>query len=267
MALEFATAEAIPEPIRADFEERGGKWVPKGFIPSAVHEEMKGRHEKQVTGWKEKEARLARLGDRDPDELLTAAEERDKLKAEIEAARRGRTTEEDDKIYAERYGKAAKDAETKIEALDKRLKAEAEERAKLSGLLDQKVIDAEIESAARALAPEGFRNEVASVVEDNKLHARGVFKVEDGKLVARDSAGGLVLGADGKTPLTPKEWMASRKGDRPQDWKITGSGGGAAGNNGAAGGSGKVLTLTAFDALTAQEKINFSNAGGKIAAA
>lgn len=48
---------------------------------------------------------------------------------------------------------------------------------------------------------------------------------EDGKAVAVDESGEVVIGKDGKTPLSPKEWVESLREQKPYFWpKANGSG-------------------------------------------
>lgn len=68
---------------------------------------------------------------------------------------------------------------------------------------------------------------------------------DDGDVVAlRD--GEIVLGKDGKTPLTPQEWAESLRETAPHLWPKA-QGTGAPGASG--GGNGRTITQAAFDAL------------------
>jgi len=86
---------------------------------------------------------------------------------------------------------------------------------------------------------------VPSAIEDALGRAMNVFKVgDDGALIAEEN-GSTAYGKDGKTPLTPAEWLESMKEKAPH-WFPAPSGSGAGGGNGK--GSGSVHLITRSDA-------------------
>ena len=81
---------------------------------------------------------------------------------------------------------------------------------------------------------------VPSAIEDALSRAMNVFKVgENDELVAEEN-GSTAYGKDGKTPLTPAEWLESMKEKAPH-WFPAPSGGGAGGGNGP-GGKGHFIS-------------------------
>lgn len=87
---------------------------------------------------------------------------------------------------------------------------------------------------------------VPSAIEDALGRAMGVFKVgENGDLIAEEN-GSTAYGKDGKTPLTPAEWLESMKEKAPH-WFPAPSGGGAGGGNGKGGGTHTISRADARD--------------------
>jgi hypothetical protein len=74
---------------------------------------------------------------------------------------------------------------------------------------------------------------VPEAVQDVLLRARGTLRVdENGKVVVLDAGNQVVLGKDGKSPLSPREWVDSFK-DKAPHWWPSSQGAGAKGGRGA----------------------------------
>lgn len=87
---------------------------------------------------------------------------------------------------------------------------------------------------------------VPSAVEDALARAMNVFSVgEDGKLLAENESG-TIYGKDGKTPITPAEWLSDMKEKAPH-WFPAPQGGGAGGGNGKGGGAHTISRADARD--------------------
>lgn len=83
---------------------------------------------------------------------------------------------------------------------------------------------------------------------------------DDGDVVAmRD--GEIVLGKDGKSPLSPSEWAESLRDTAPHLWPKA-QGTGAMGSNGV--GAGKVIRQAAFDALPPKARAQAMASGIKV---
>lgn len=86
-------------------------------------------------------------------------------------------------------------------------------------------------SLARAASELGL---IPSATEDAMRRAKEVFKVdEQGHLIAEEN-GSTAYGKDGKTPMTPAEWLETMKEKAPH-WFPAPSGGGAGGGSGRGG--------------------------------
>ena len=104
--------------------------------------------------------------------------------------------------------------------------AERDKESSKANKFEQRVLDNHIRAAGvSAGAHEGGIN-------DALLRARATFTLdENGDPVQVDSSGFPVLGKDGKTPFTVKEWLEERKEDCPHWFPAGNSGGGASGNS------------------------------------
>ena len=71
---------------------------------------------------------------------------------------------------------------------------------------------------------------VPSAIEDALSRAMNVFKVGDNDELFAEENGSTAYGKDGKTPLTPGEWLESMK-DKAPHWFPAPSGGGAGGGS------------------------------------
>jgi hypothetical protein len=133
---------------------------------------------------------------------------------------------------------AAKQVERMKEDFEKReagalaSKEAAELRAKS---FESKVFENSIRASASVLHP--------SAVEDAILNAKSVFSLgDDGELVAKDKDGNLIYGKDGKTPLSPKEWLESLKEDKPH-WFPAQGGSGTKGGTYVGGGKRSSMNI------------------------
>jgi hypothetical protein len=79
---------------------------------------------------------------------------------------------------------------------------------------------------------------IASATEDALHRGRQVFALDrEGRAVARDGEGAAILGADGKSPLSPAEWLEGMRETAPHWWPPSSGAGapgaGSAGHDGA----------------------------------
>ncbi len=124
--------------------------------------------------------------------------------------------------------------------LAERLKAGEGRAAELERLVqgrDEQLARLAVDGAVRDAA--GRVGLVPAAIDDALGRGRRVFTLdEDGRPVARDAEGAVVPGADGKSPLTPAEWLETMKDAAPHWWPPS-SGAGAPGA-GARGGEGSL---------------------------
>lgn len=154
---------------------------------------------------------------------------------------------EGDKIHAMRTEAMKADYEKRLAET----KALAEKNANQVKAFQGRVLD---ESLRAAISDAGLHK---FAVDDAVLVGRTIFGLsDDASPVAMGADGEPVLGKDGKTPLTPTEWLESMKEKKPHWWPANASGGGSRQSNG-----------TAFSKLraemTALEKSQYITKHGK----
>lgn len=133
--------------------------------------------------------------------------------------------DEDAKLIAE--GKVSEVIQKRTEKMreqhDKLLNAEKERADKAEAYANkfkQSVVQGQIVQAAVELEA------LPEATADIAFLAQSKFVLdEDGKAVAIDMHGDVVIGKDGKTPLSPKEWVETLREQKPYFWpKANGSG-------------------------------------------
>lgn len=160
--------------------------------------------------------------------------------------------DEEAKLLAE--GKTDEVIERRTERLkadhQKQLQAYEAQVGELTGALDNargNVKKLTVDGALRQAASE--LSVVPSAIPDVLYRAMNVFQMdEDGKLRAEEN-GSTVYGKDGKSPITPAEWLAGMKESAPH-WFPAPQGGGAGGGNGREGGA---FTISREDARNVQK--------------
>lgn len=144
---------------------------------------------------------------------------------------------------------------------DKKLQAEAEAKARALSKADK--------LAARTLA--GALRDAAiktgalpEAMDDIVLRAGSVWRLNDDGEPVAINGDEVILGKDGKTPLSPMEWAESLRETAPHLWpkaqgtNAPGSGSGPRGSN------TKTASRAQFDGMNQFERMAFSKAGGKV---
>jgi hypothetical protein len=110
-----------------------------------------------------------------------------------------------------------------------RLNAERE-RDQLRVQLESNFIDGEVMKAATNQRA-GVRPDAIAAVQ---REARDFFRVEEGRLIARDANKQIIYGSDGATPITPLEWIKTHLSEKAPYLFLASQGGGS--NGGGVGG-------------------------------
>jgi hypothetical protein len=144
--------------------------------------------------------------------------------------------------------------DNQLKGRDAKLEEKDETIAALSEKLTQLTIDSSIRQAGTKLEL------VGPAMDDAVLLARNVFTLDDGgNPVAKNDDGTVKLGKDGKTALSPSEWLEGMKDTRPHWFPATG-GMGTQRTGGRPGG----MTDAQFSALPPAERIALARKeGGK----
>jgi hypothetical protein len=101
-------------------------------------------------------------------------------------------------------------------------------------------------------------------VRDALFQGRATFVLDDnGNAVQKREDGTIVIGKDGKTPFSPKEWLESMRSEAPHWFPANGSGTGAFNTKTTTNGSGqKTMTRSEFARLSPMEQHKFIRKDG-----
>ncbi|WP_085599765.1 MULTISPECIES: hypothetical protein [unclassified Pseudomonas] len=227
-------------------------------LKTALGGEVQKYLDGEVTGLKSKNQEL--IGSN-----KTIKTELDKLKGQFDGldidAVRGLLTkagqDEETKLLTE--GKVDEVFNRRTERLrvdfDKQLKtvtARAEKAEAFAAKFQGKVLGDSVRGAALKAGA------LPEATDDIILRAKGVFSLnEEGEAVAVDESGQVILGKDGKTPLTPLEWAESLRESAPHLWPR------ASGTQAPGGGSGQAAFKRSE--MTAEQKRDYQRKHGQTA--
>lgn len=120
-----------------------------------------------------------------------------------------------------------------------------------------KVRDSALLSAAAEAGVHG------GAFDDVLLLGRTVFEVDENGDVVLMRDGKVVVGKDGKSPMSPLEWLEQVREKKPHWWPASGSGSGASQQSSGAA-RGKVMKRSAFDQLQPHERRETVRSGVQI---
>lgn len=141
-----------------------------------------------------------------------------------------------DEVINKRTERLRHDVEKKLQSENRR----AEKAEEFANKFRNRVLGDEIRAAASQSGA------LASAQEDLILRAKGIFKINDeGQAVAVDEENNRIMGKDGRTPLTPAEWIDSLKESAPH--LFPSASGTGAGNNKSGGKNFKRSQMSSAD--------------------
>lgn len=247
----------MPDPVDPEAAGGGETETPnspevKSLIDNAVKEATSGlakNRDEVLAEKKQLQEQFQQLQEQwkglDPEQVRTImqrleGDEETKLLAE------GKT----DEVIERRTQRLKADYEKQIQSASE--KAQTLEQAVTER--DERIKGLMIEGSLRQAASE--LGVVPSAVEDALTRAKTVFNFdEEGNLVATEN-GTTMYGKDGKTPISPAEWLETMKEKAPH-WFPAPSGGGASGGGRGRGGAMTIARSQARDAVayrTAKER-------------
>lgn len=259
--LDYESLELVPTDLRehAKTVENGNGKVRVNVVPASKIDEFRDNNIKLRKDFDDLTGKFTSLhaivGD-DPDTFTKNYAELQGISqrvkdGELKESRQieeqlGKRTEEQRKSYDERLQQAAREQAVwrqKTESLDKALKQQFVTSAVKDGCMEP-------ESGVDLRA-----------ISEITMIAQNVFEADEkGKLVAKDSAGQVVYGADGE-PMKVQEWLQRMKDTKPFFFK-TSNGGGGSGNVERKGFAG--LSAAQMSKLTPAQKLAVAN-GEKVA--
>lgn len=257
--ITFDTAEAIPEGLRDVAKEANGKFVVNVVAASKLDEFRTNN----INISKERDTFKAVADAIKP--LLTENETVEQFIARFGGLREIEQQVKDGKLTA----KGDIDAEVQRRVAEMKTGFERTNADQAKALADaikdrdaatlrwrQSIVERHV---TEAVVADGS-GALPSALPDILNRAANVFYVgDDGKLTAKDGEA-IMYGADGTSPMTPKEWLAKLKEVAPHFFKAS-SGGGASGGGGSAQYGG--MSQADFNALPPAEKMRIyrENAG------
>lgn len=231
LPFEVETVEGLDEPYAKLYshDESSGKYYLKveGAVAKSKLAEFR---ENNVKLLKEMEAIKSQYKDINIDEYKA-------LKEQIAKDGHGSKAFTPDEVEKEVKARV-REMETQWETLNKDL----ENRLKTTQqLLESRVIDGDIRDAFSKV---GGMHQTA--IDDIILRARAVFKMENGKAIPYEQDGSILYSKDGRSPMTPQEWLTNQKRNNPH-WVIQSAGSGAS--------KGNALGANKIEDMTPQQKI------------
>lgn len=143
-----------------------------------------------------------------------------------------------DEVITMRTERLQADHATQMTALEEKLATAVGALSGAQVRVKSLTVDGQLRQAATEL------NLVASAIPDALARAMGVFSVQDDGSLLAEQDGKTIYGKDGKTPITPAEWLSDMKEKAPH-WFPAPSGGGASGGTGREAGA---FTISREDA-------------------
>jgi hypothetical protein len=147
-----------------------------------------------------------------------------------------------DELVRQKTERMRGDYDNQIKAYDGQVKSKDTEIGKLTGRLEEVLIDSGLRQSAMEAGVK------ASAVDDVLLRGRRVWRLHDGTPTPyRDGGSDVLFGKDASKPMSMQEWVASLKAVAPHLFEEN-SGAGGQGSPRFAGSGGKRIVLTREEA-------------------
>jgi hypothetical protein len=249
----FESQEAVPEPFRPIAEAKDGKFV-IDVAPAKDVREFRDRNIELSRARDDHEAFIARLRadlNFDPekyDEFVGQFGELKTVKQQVDDGKLVADTSLD-KAIEERTREMKREHENLVNSLkttNHNLEAEIKQT---KGKLAKAQVDREFMSAINN-PKSGALPEASDTI---LMFAYDTWRPnEDGVLVGYDRENKIMYGADGSTPMTPIEWLAKLRENKPFLFKQS-EGGGSGGGNGRGG-----LSPAELNKMSPVERMNYA---------
>jgi hypothetical protein len=254
--IKFDTLDAIPEGLREGAKEVDGKMVinvvPKGKLDEFRETNISLSSERD--NLKNTVASLSAIVGEDPEAFQASLEEMQQITQQVKDGKLKGTDAIETEVNS-RVASMKSDYERRLQEQNKETTAWKEKAVSADQKFRQSQIDRAVTNAV--LAEDSGAQPQALM--DILSRAYKTFVVEDdGKLVARDGEA-TIYGADGASPMTPKEWLEKLREEAPYFFKSS-TGGGAGGSN-----DGKLpggMNAEDFQKLSGSEQLKLARAQG-----
>lgn len=248
--------EDVAEPLREYYAEGAdGKFhlSAEGVedvsgLKSALTKERKAREDAEKAA-KETAKQWEGLDAKEVRDLLTRIDGDEELKL----IREGKH----DEVFTKRSEKMRAEHQKQIERLQNEHKVALENANKRTQQYERRVLENHIRQAAIEV---GIHQQA---VRDALIQGGAVFVLDDnGNAVQKREDGTVVIGKDGKTPFSPKEWLESMRPESPHWFPASGSGTGAFQSKSTNGSGQKTMTRSDFSKLTPAQQHTFIRKDG-----
>jgi hypothetical protein len=249
----FDSQDSVPEPFRPIAEAKDGKFV----IDVAPAKEVKEFRDRNIELSRERDdhqsfmARLLADVELDPanyDEFVTTFQDLKQTKALVEDGKLVKDTSLDEALE-KRTREMKREHENLVNSLKTTSNNLESENKSLKSKLSKAQVDREFITAINS-PKSGALPEAADTI---LMFAYDTWRPnEDGVLIGYDRENKIMYGADGSTPMTPIEWLAKLREDKPFLFKQS-EGGGSGGGKGAGG-----LSAQDLQKMTPTERMNYA---------
>jgi len=250
----FDTLEQIPESLRS-FAKADGERVQINLVPQDKLDEFRETNialVKERDDLKKTVEVLAPIVGDDPTAFTADLTE---LRATAQRVKDGQLTDSR-KIEEEvirRTEDMKKTLEDQIRAAQKEGANWKTKAADIESVYKRTLVNSAIKDAA--IDPEA--GVLPGAIPDILSRAAGVWRAQDDGRVLAFQGDLQLYGADGGSPLTPKEWIAKLKEEAPHFFKGTHGGGAGGDGNGQRGPLGK--TAAEMKGMTASQRLELAN--------
>lgn len=164
-----------------------------------------------------------------------------------------------DQVFIKKSEKMRQDHQRQIDKLTEEHKAALDAADKRTRLYEGRVL----ENALRQAAAEVGLHTPA--IRDAVREGRMAFVLDDdGNAVQKREDGSIVIGKDGRSPFSPREWLEGMRAEAPHWFPAAGSGTGTKQSTTTNGSGKKTMTRSAFDKLPAEEQYKFIRKEGGV---
>lgn len=249
----FDTLEQIPEALRS-FAKAEGDRVQINLVAQEKLDEFR---ETNISLVKERDEFKTRLEVLEPivgEDPTAFSQALTELRATAQRVQDGQLT--DSRKIEEEVIRRTEDMKKTLEEQIRAAQKEGSNWKTKAGEIESVYKRTLVNSAVKDAAIDPEAGVQPHAIPDILSRAQGVWRAQDDGRVLAFQGDLQLYGADGGSPLTPKEWIAKLKEEAPHFFKGT-NGGGAGGDGGQRGPLGK--TAAEMKGMSAQDKLALAN--------
>jgi hypothetical protein len=250
----FASKDALPEELHPFLKEAdGGKFV----INLVPNEKLKEFRETNITVSRERDTLKQTLEkvnaifpEFDPEKVTTEVTELRGIAKRVKDGSLKENSQIEDALKA-RTDEMKRSYEDQLKAAGVTLKSTGDENTALKLRIQRQAV----RQAILAVAHDEKSGVQSSAIDDIVQRAYGVFAVDDDEKLTPKQGDAVLYGANGTTPMTPFEWVASLK-DKSQHLFKQSNGGGGVGDPARKFGG---FSVDEIQKMSPEEKLRVAN--------